>query len=132
MVNTHYIIPPQIRLVEIMTSGSTREDIFPFLEQQFYLSGMMPLKVRRESTGFIVNRVWAAIKRECLMVLSEGVASPAELDSAWTEMFNKAPPPLLNDGLSGPRYGIINRAALYQRSSPTGHRSDFLPTGVSQ
>lgn len=89
MLNTHYFIPPDQRIVELMTSGSTHENIFPFLQEHFRSSGMFPIIVRRESTGFILNRIWAAVKRECLMVLSEGVASPQELDDAWTELFLK-------------------------------------------
>ena len=43
----------------------------------------MPFRVRRESDGFIFNRVWAAIKRECLMVVQEGVAGPEDVDGMW-------------------------------------------------
>ena len=39
--------------------------------------------MRRESDGFIFNRVWAAIKRECLMVVEEGVATPEDVDEMW-------------------------------------------------
>ncbi|KAK3694907.1 hypothetical protein B0T22DRAFT_477621 [Podospora appendiculata] len=93
MLNVHYIVPPDIRAVELMTSGSTHEAIFPFLQQHLRLSGMLPVTAHVESTGFIINRVWAAIKRECLMVLAEGVASPVELDFIWAEMFTKNPTP---------------------------------------
>jgi 3-hydroxyacyl-CoA dehydrogenase len=89
MLNTHYFIPPKLRIVELMTSGSTHDEIFPFLQAHLRSSGMFPIVARRESTGFILNRVWAAVKRECLMVLSEGVATPEELDAAWTELFVK-------------------------------------------
>ena len=41
----------------------------------------MPFHVRRESDGFIFNRIWAAIKRECLMVVEEGVAPPEDVDA---------------------------------------------------
>ncbi|KAL2023615.1 hypothetical protein VTK56DRAFT_1772 [Thermocarpiscus australiensis] len=87
MLNSHYFVPPDIRVVELMTSGSTHHEIFPFLQEHLRHSGMIPVVVRRESTGFILNRVWAAIKRECLMVLSEGVTSPEELDMVWKEVF---------------------------------------------
>lgn len=42
--------------------------------------GMVPLFVRRESTGFIFNRVWRAVKRECLHLVDEGVASFEDVD----------------------------------------------------
>lgn len=37
----------------------------------------------RESVGFLFNRIWAAIKRECLMVVAEGVSTPEEVDRIW-------------------------------------------------
>jgi 3-hydroxybutyryl-CoA dehydrogenase len=45
--------------------------------------GLVPFHVRRESDGFIFNRIWAAIKRESLMVVEEGVASPEDVDGMW-------------------------------------------------
>jgi 3-hydroxybutyryl-CoA dehydrogenase len=42
--------------------------------------GLVPFRVRRESVGFIYNRIWAAIKREALAVVAEGVATPEEVD----------------------------------------------------
>ena len=50
--------------------------------------GLVPFHVLRESDGFIFNRIWAAIKRECLMVVEEGVATPADVDAMW-EIFNR-------------------------------------------
>ena len=42
--------------------------------------GLYPFEARRESTGFIFNRVWAAVKRESLEVVAEGVSTPQEVD----------------------------------------------------
>jgi 3-hydroxybutyryl-CoA dehydrogenase len=55
--------------------------------------------VRRESDGFIFNRIWASIKRECLMVVQEGVATPDDVDEMW-KIFTAAgiPPFRLMDG----------------------------------
>jgi len=37
----------------------------------------------RESTGFIFNRVWRAIKKEVLAVADGGIASFEDIDRAW-------------------------------------------------
>ena len=42
-----------------------------------------PFEARRESTGFIFNRIWAAIKREALAVVAEGVARPEDVDGMF-------------------------------------------------
>ncbi|KAK3388872.1 armadillo-type protein [Sordaria brevicollis] len=117
MLNTHYMVPPAIRIVELMTSGSTRPEIFPFLLEHFKASGMMPVVAHVESTGFILNRVWAAIKRECLMVLAEGVASPEELDAVWTEMFikNGSPPCTLMDSVGLDTVSLIEKHYVEER-----------------
>ncbi len=49
--------------------------------------GMLPLRVRKESTGFIFNRVWRAIKKETLKVVDSGVASHEDVDRAWMIMY---------------------------------------------
>ncbi|KAK3984384.1 armadillo-type protein [Cladorrhinum sp. PSN332] len=118
MLNTHYYIPPDIRVVEFMTSGTTHQEIFPFLLEQFKASGMLPVVAHQESTGFILNRVWAAIKRECLMVLAEGVASPEELDSVWTEMFikNAVPPCELMDSVGLDTVSLIEQHYIRERN----------------
>ena len=134
MCNVHYIIPPRIRLVEIMTSGSTHEGIFPFLHKHFLASGMMPVQVERESTGFIVNRVWAAIKRECLMVLSEGVATPEVLDRAWNEMFVRDgnPPCAMMDAVGLDTVSLIEKHYTEERNlSDTGVLS-FLQNYIDE
>jgi 3-hydroxyacyl-CoA dehydrogenase len=87
ILNTDYMRPPEKRIVELMTDGYTAKEIFPFLVQRHKEAGLYPFVARKESTGFIFNRIWAAITRECLMVLSEGVSVPEEIDSVSSEMY---------------------------------------------
>ena len=42
--------------------------------------GLLPFSVLKESVGFIYNRIWAAIKRESLAVVAEGVSTPDVVD----------------------------------------------------
>lgn len=70
-----------------MTSGHTSPDIFPFLVERHKEAGLHPIVALKESSGFIFNRIWAAIKREVLSVLSEGVATAETIDSMWVEMY---------------------------------------------
>lgn len=80
-------MPPLNKIVELMTCGDTNEEIFPFLVSMLREIGMLPIVAHKESTGFVINRVWAAVKREVLTVLLDGVSTPEELDEVWTEMF---------------------------------------------
>jgi 3-hydroxyacyl-CoA dehydrogenase len=84
VLNTHYFMPPGNMMVELMTDGYTHPEIFPFLAERHKEAGLFPFVARKESTGFIFNRVWAAIKREFLTILAEDVSTPEELDQMWT------------------------------------------------
>ncbi|KAL1384529.1 hypothetical protein HDK64DRAFT_34287 [Phyllosticta capitalensis] len=85
VLNTHYFMPPGMMPVELMTCGFTAPEIFPFLVERFKETGASPYVARKESTGFIFNRLWAAIKREILTILAEGVSVPDELDAMWKQ-----------------------------------------------
>lgn len=87
ILNMHYYMPPQCMIVELMTNGLTSQEIFPFMVERSKEAATSPYVARKESTGFIFNRLWAAVKREALTILAEGVSVPEEIDSMWTEMF---------------------------------------------
>ena len=80
VVNMHFYMPPQAPAVELMSSGATDPSVIPLLVEQLPRFGLVPFEVLRESTGFIYNRIWAAIKREALAVVAEGVSTPADVD----------------------------------------------------
>jgi 3-hydroxybutyryl-CoA dehydrogenase len=89
VLNTHYQQPPELNAVELMSCGKTDQGVIEALMEKFPQYGLVPFWVRRESDGFIFNRIWAAIKRECLMVVEEGVAPPEDVDAMW-EIFTRA------------------------------------------
>lgn len=67
--------------IEVMGHAGTDPAILDRLMQVLPGYGLVPFLVRRESVGFIYNRIWAAVKREALSVVAEGVASAAEVDA---------------------------------------------------
>ena len=77
----------QALIVELMTCGVTSDHIFPFLTERLKEAGLHPVTALKESTGFIFNRIWAAIKREVLSVLAESVSTPDVIDSIWIEQY---------------------------------------------
>lgn len=42
---------------------------------------------------FVFNRLWAAVEREIVHILSDGVSDPAEIDMLWEHMFKNGPLP---------------------------------------
>jgi 3-hydroxybutyryl-CoA dehydrogenase len=93
VLNTHYYMPPQLNAVELMSCGKTDDGLIEALMGKLPRYGIVPFHVRRESDGFIFNRIWAAIKRECLMVVDEGVASPSDVDGLWDIFVRGGIPP---------------------------------------
>ena len=89
VLNTHYQRPPDQNAVELMSCGKTDDGVIDALMEKIPQYGLVPFRVRRESDGFIFNRIWAAVKRECLMVVEEGVAPPEDVDALW-EIFTRA------------------------------------------
>ncbi len=83
LVNTHFYMPPERTAVEVMSCGQTDPAVIALLMEVLPSYGLRPFEVRRESTGFIYNRIWAAIKREALAVVEEGVATPEEVDELF-------------------------------------------------
>ncbi|OBR10412.1 3-hydroxyacyl-CoA dehydrogenase [Colletotrichum higginsianum IMI 349063] len=86
IMNTHYYMPPNNMVVELMTDGHTDPSYFPFMTARQREVGTRPFTARKESTGFVFNRLWAAIKRETVSILAEGVSSPEEIDALFCEL----------------------------------------------
>ena len=84
VVNTHFYMPPTQNAVEIMSCGVTDQSVIDTLMSTLpAYGGLVPFIVLKESVGFIFNRVWAAIKRECLNVVATGVSTPQDIDNIF-------------------------------------------------
>ena len=83
LCNMHFYMPPTANAVDLMSDGDTARDVLDSLLTVLPEFGIHPFEAHRESTGFIFNRIWAAIKRESLEVVAEGVSTPHDID----EMF---------------------------------------------
>jgi 3-hydroxybutyryl-CoA dehydrogenase len=83
LCNTHFYMPPQFNALDLMSDGETDRGLLDTLLTVLPEFGVYPFEARRECTGFIFNRVWAAIKRESLAVVAEGVARPEDVDGMF-------------------------------------------------
>jgi 3-hydroxybutyryl-CoA dehydrogenase len=92
VLNIHFYMPPKQNAVDIMSCGKTDRRVMDFVLATLPQFGLYPFEALKESTGFIFNRVWAAVKRESLEVVAEGVSTPQDVD----QMFQ------LNTGGAGP------------------------------
>jgi 3-hydroxybutyryl-CoA dehydrogenase len=83
LCNMHFYMPPDINGVDLMSDGETDRVLLDTLLTVLPEFGVHPFEARKECTGFIFNRVWAAIKRESLAVVAEGVARPEDVDGLF-------------------------------------------------
>ena len=83
LCNMHFYMPPEINAVDLMSDGETDRGLLDTLLAVLPEFGVHPFEARRECTGFIFNRIWAAIKRESLAVVAEGVARPEDVDGMF-------------------------------------------------
>jgi 3-hydroxybutyryl-CoA dehydrogenase len=80
VLNAHFYMPPTQNAIDLMSSGKTDRAVMDLLLTELPTYGVFPFEARKESTGFIFNRVWAAVKRESLALVAEGVSTPEEFD----------------------------------------------------
>jgi 3-hydroxyacyl-CoA dehydrogenase len=96
VVNTHYYMPPDRNGVEIMSCGQTDPAIISKLMLETKAHGFVPFHVKKESLGFIFNRLWAAIKRESLIIVDEGVGDPEAVDWFFQSWFQSELAPFMS------------------------------------
>ncbi len=90
VLNLHFYNPVWQRpLVELMRGTATSDETIETARRFACSIGVTPLMVLRESTGFLFNRVWRAIKRECLHLVNDGVATFEDVDRAWMIAFGQ-------------------------------------------
>tara|TARA_A100001037_G_scaffold132922_1_gene120576 strand:- start:7594 stop:8691 length:1098 start_codon:yes stop_codon:yes gene_type:complete len=104
VIVTHFGIPNYlIPLVEMAraekTSDETSAVVFALLEK----IGKRPIVMKRPLQGFIANRLQFAMMREALNIISQGAATPEDIDTAIQNNF-------------GRRYGITGPLAIFDMS----------------
>ncbi|KAJ6019056.1 hypothetical protein N7499_009789 [Penicillium canescens] len=77
--NGQYYMPPEQVNYEVMSCGHTDLDIFPFWMEKASIAGFQPVHAQVDSTGFGFDRIWASIKRECLLAWFKAAKSPCQM-----------------------------------------------------
>ena len=84
VLNSHFVLPiwthPFVELMRgELTSDATMEVVGSFMSS----IGVLPVIVQKESTGFIFNRIWRAVKKEALKVVDQGIGTVEDVDRTW-------------------------------------------------
>lgn len=79
----HPVNPPHlVRLVELAPSPKMSETTFARVDTLMRSIGQRPIRINRESSGFVVNRLQMALLAEALDLVATGVASVEDVDLA--------------------------------------------------
>ena len=101
VMNLHFYPPiPTRPMVDIMRGTETSDETFEAGKKWIERIECYPLVVKKECLGFVFNRVWHAVKKECLKIWDGGYADIETVDKAW-QIFTGMPmgPFQLMDGV---------------------------------
>lgn len=105
LVGTHWWNPPHlVPLVEVVRTAYTRADVFEQTFAWLEAAGKRPVKVQRDVTGFIGNRLQHALWREAIGLIEDGVCDAEAIDLVVKNSFGMRLPvlgPMENADLVG-------------------------------
>ncbi len=105
-VLAHPMLPPHLLpLVEIVGGERTAKDTIETTREFMIKIGKVPIVLSKEVSGYIVNRLNAAMLREAISLVANGVASAEEVDRAFC----------MGIGLRDPLFGPFLRAHVAGR-----------------
>lgn len=82
LLGMHFFNPvPVMKLVEIITSENTSQEMVKYLMDTARMLGKIPIEVK-EAPGFVVNRVLIPMINEAISIYAEGIASAEDIDTA--------------------------------------------------
>ncbi len=79
----HFFNPPQLMsLVEIIRGNKTSDETVEFIRGVSAKMGKETVLCKKDSPGFIVNRILVPALNEAIFLMQEGVADPEDVDKA--------------------------------------------------
>ena len=112
LANLHYFMPALVmKLVEVVKGDHTAQETIDRLMAFAREVGKTPVFVRKEEDGFIVNNVLKVIKEEAYRLVSEGVCTMEDVDTAVELGLGHPMGPYKLDDMSGidVRYNVLKR-----------------------
>ncbi|KAF7185404.1 L-carnitine dehydrogenase [Pseudocercospora fuligena] len=120
----HPFNPPHlIPLVEVVLHSETSQDAVERAIEFYKSVGKAPVLIKKETPGFLANRLQAAVLTEAYSLVSRGIASPEDVDTAMSTG------PGLRWALAGPY--ATNILAGGASDDPFKHFIDHLGPAVN-
>jgi len=87
-LNIHFYNVYALPMVDIMKGTKTSKETFEKGIQWVESLDLTPIIMKKESFGFVFNRMWRAVKKDCLKMWEEGIVDIEMIDEAW-KIFTK-------------------------------------------
>ena len=114
-LGTHFFGPvPAMKLLEIVRGERTSDAAIEAAKEFAAQIEKNPIVVQKDSPGFIVNRINAAIRMEAYQCYHEGLASIEDIDAAMKLGLNHPMGPFELNDMSGIEVGLSGLETLYQ------------------
>lgn len=111
----HFFNPPQImKLVEVVRGYKTSDDTVQKLMELSRQLGKEPIEVKKDTPGFIVNRVMIPQFIEAIRLVEEGVASYEDVDKAVKLGLNYPMGPFELQDFAGVDIGLLVMDYFYE------------------
>ncbi len=83
VVGSHFFYPPAVvSLVEVGYGRATADEVAENAAAFWKRCGKEPVICRKDSNGFLVNRLQSALAREAMSMVANGIASATDVDRA--------------------------------------------------
>lgn len=85
VVGMHWFNPaPVMRLIEVVKADATSEETANCIKELSEKLGKTPIVIKDSTRvyGFVANRAYAALVRECQAIVADGIATPEQVDTA--------------------------------------------------
>jgi 3-hydroxybutyryl-CoA dehydrogenase len=83
VLNIHFYDLFMLPIADIMRGTQTNEETFEKGRAWLESIEITPLEVKKECYGFVMNRIWRAIKKDCLKIWAGDHADIETVDKAW-------------------------------------------------
>ncbi|MGJ9383130.1 3-hydroxyacyl-CoA dehydrogenase family protein [Salipaludibacillus sp. CF4.18] len=103
----HFFNPPQVmKLVEVVRGYQTSDETVKELKKLSIDLDKEPIEVKKDTPGFIVNRIMIPQFIEAIRLVEEGVATPEDIDKAVTLGLNYPMGPFALQDYAGVDIGL--------------------------
>ncbi len=113
----HFFNPAQImRLVEVIRGYKTSDETVQLVSEIAQAMGKTTVEVKKDTPGFIVNRIMIPQFLEAIRLVEEGVATPQDIDTAVTMGLNYPMGPFQLMDFTGIDIGVFVMEYFYNES----------------